>query len=98
MVKNLTFRQKVWIGAAVLAVLVAGILWESLYSLVHNKAEMHRLKAREVFLDKQYEQLSKEYELLKAKDPATMERIARTQYHMLKKGETEFRFADYDAH
>lgn len=96
MLKKLSPRQKMIAGFAALVLLVLAVLGNSLYSLTHNKTEMRHLRARAAFLEKEYERLSEELDKLRAQDPATMERIARTQYNMIKKGETQFRFADND--
>jgi len=94
--KKLSARQKMFFWVAALVLLVVAVLGNSLYSLGHNKAEIHRLQVREVRLEKDYERLKEELAKLKEQDPATLERIARTQYNMIKKGETEFRFATDD--
>ena len=98
MLKHLSARHKMIIGAVVLVVLVLAVLGNSLYSLAHNKSETYRLRARAARLDKEYEELFVRLEKLREQDPALMEHIARTQYHMTKKGETEFRFTGYDKH
>ena len=98
MFSKLSARQKMIGSVVFLAVLVVAVLGKSFYSLAHNKAEMRRLHVREARLEKEYADLSAELEKLRAKDPAVMERVARTQYDMVKKGEIQFRFSDYDQH
>ena len=98
MFKNLSPRMKmVWASVAIVLVVLA-VLGKSFYSLAHNKKETYRLQARESFLDKDYERLETELSKLREQEPATMERIARTQYNMVKKDEIQFRFAENDTH
>ena len=96
MLKNLSSRRKMIIGLVASIGLLLLVLGNSFYSLAHNKAEMYRLRSREAQLDREYTQLEEKRAKLRAQDRQLMEHIARTQYHMLKKGETEFRF-NYDA-
>ena len=98
MLKNLSPRQKMVAGFAAVVLLVLAVLGNSLYSLGHNKAEIRRLRAREIRLDQEYERLLEERSKLREQDPALLERIARTQYNMIKKGETQIRFAEDDKH
>jgi cell division protein FtsB len=98
MFKNLSPRMKmIWASVAIVLVVLA-VLGKSFYSLAHNKQETYRLQARESFLDQDYERLETELSNLREQDPATMERIARTQYNMVKKDEIQFRFAENDTH
>ena len=74
---------------------IIGICWflgNSFLNLIHNKLEQKRLTKQSAELDKQYEQLQAELELLKAQDPVYIERLARVQYNMSRPGETEYRF------
>ena len=91
--KDLLIRNRKPLLAAVLAVVaVCWFLGSSFISLIHNKIEYKNLTQLTVELDKQHEELKRRLSLLKKKDPAYMERIARVKYHMSKQGETEFRF------
>lgn len=98
MLKKLSPRQRMVAGFAALVALVVAVLGNSLYSLAHNKSEIRRLRAREALLEKEYEHLSQELTKLREQDALLLERIARTQYNMIKKGETQFRFAENDKH
>ncbi|WP_428898154.1 cell division protein DivIC [Parelusimicrobium proximum] len=64
----------------------------SLLGLIHNKRELRKLKLRNEQLDKEYADLSAQLERLEKGDPAYIEEIARVKYHLIKNGETEFRF------
>lgn len=91
---GLFFRNKkllLW-GAALIAVAVFS-LGGSFVSLVHNKLELKKLQKQSIILDEEYESLQERMTLLQNKNAAYMERLARIQYHLTKKGETEFRFS-----
>ncbi len=60
----------------------------SFLSLVHNKLELKKLARQTVELDQEYKRLTATLELLKKEDPAYLETLARTRYHMTKPGET----------
>lgn len=75
-------------AAAVVILFLGG----SFVSLAHNKMELHKLTRQSVLLDKEHEQLLAQKELLEKENPKYLEHIARTQYHLVKPGETEFRF------
>ncbi len=77
------------LGVAAVVILFLG---GSFVSLVHNKLELHKLTRQSAQLDKEHEKLLAQKELLENEDPKYLERIARTQYHLVKPGETEFRF------
>ena len=92
-VTNTLFRNKkplLW-GLALTAV-AALFLGGSFISLVHNKLEKNKLTRRSKELDVQYEQLVQKQEKLEAQDLQLLEHIARTQYHLAKPNEIEFRF------
>ena len=76
------------VGIAVLC----WFLGSSFINLVHNKIEYKRLQKLSVQLDRDYEQLQKQLELLNKQDPAYIEYLARVRYHMSQPGETEYRF------
>lgn len=78
------------IGA--LAVVVVLVLGGSFVSLAHNKMEMRKLIRQSAQLDKEHETLREQLKHLEKQDPAYIEKIARTQYNMVKPGEIEFRF------
>lgn len=75
-------------AAAVVILFLGG----SFVSLAHNKLELRKLTRRSERLDKEHEKLLAKKDLLEKEDPAYLEHIARTQYHLAKPGETEFRF------
>ena len=54
--------------------------------------EKHKLIQRSKQLDKEFEHLTQLKEKLEKQDPALIEQIARTEYHLVKPGEIEFRF------
>ena len=89
-------KQKIAVISALVLVLVVVPAFGSIYNLVHNKLELHRLTKKRDFLDKQYEELLVEKKRLEEKDPAYMELLARTRYYMVKPGEIEFRFKTDD--
>ncbi len=88
LVKN---RKPLLIGLSLLAVGLL-LLGNNLLNLWHNKTEKHRLARQSVQLDEEYQELRHTKELLDKQDPALLEKIARTQYHLAKPGEIEFRF------
>ena len=76
-------------------IIIAAVCWflvKIFSDLVHNKLEQKRLAKVSAQLDKEYEQLQQQLELLKAQDPAYIERLARVKYHMSLPNETEYRF------
>lgn len=77
------------LGAAAVVILFLG---GSFVSLAHNKLELRKLTRQSAQLDKEHGKLLAQKDLLEKKDPAYLERIARTKYHLVKPGETEFRF------
>ena len=80
------------IGVAALCIFFGG----SIFNLVHNKLELHRLTKKSAQLDRQYQQLLEEKKLLEEKNPKYMETLARTRYNMVNPGEIEFRFKNND--
>ena len=74
------------------AAVVIFLLGGSFLSLVHNKLELRKLTRQSAALDKEYEKLLAQKDLLEKEEPAYLERIARTEYHLVKPNETEFRF------
>lgn len=85
-------NRKPLLLALLAAAAVCWFLGSSFLNLVHNKLEFKRLTKLSARLDKEYEALRAELDLLEKRDPARMERIARVKYHMSREGETEFRF------
>ena len=94
--KKLTTKQKMLFSIVGIILFAASLLGSSIYSLIHNKLEMRRLQKRQIQLDKQYEELQVRLKELEQQDPAYLERLARTQYNMVKPGEIEFRFEPHD--
>lgn len=92
MAKKLSLKTKAILSAAGIIVIASCWLGGSVYNLLHNKWELHRLTQKQAQLDEQYQQLLTEKKLLEEKDPQYMELLARTRYHMVKPGEIEFRF------
>lgn len=92
MSNKLSAKQKIVVISALVLGLVVVPAFGSIYNLVHNKLELRRLTKKRDFLDKQYQELLAEKKRLENKDPAYMELLARTRYHMVKPGEIEFRF------
>jgi len=91
--KDLLIRnRKFLLGVFIVGVLCCFFLGNSILNLIDNKREQRRLTKLSAQLDKEYEQLHAQLELLKAQDPAYIERIARTQYNMAAPDETEYRF------
>ena len=91
-----TVHQRILFTGAVLLVVFVLPIFSSILSLWHNKAELRRLTRKRDQLDARYEQLLAEKKRLEEQDPAYMEKLARTQYHMIKPGEIEYRFSPHD--
>ena len=92
-VKTVLVKNRKLLLCAFLA--VAAFCWflgNSFLNLIHNKLEQKRLTKLSAQLDKEYEQLQAQLDLLKAQDPAYIERLARVEYNMSRTGETEYRF------
>ncbi len=98
MFKKLSAKQKVLFTFVAAVALVGLLLGGSIFNLIHNKLELRRLTKRREYLDTQYQQLLAEKKLLQEQDPAYMELLARTRFHMVKPGEIEFRFSNDDKH
>lgn len=84
-------KKPLLVGLCLLAV---AALWVggSVVSLVHNKLEKRKLMHQTVALEQEYQTLLQTKKLLEAQDPVLLEKIARTQYHLAKPKEIEFRF------
>ena len=78
-------------GISLLAVAVL-LLGGNLISLAHNKIELRRLHRQNIRLDEEYQTLVKTKKQLQQEDPVLLEKLARTQYHLAKPDEIEFRF------
>lgn len=74
------------------AAVVILFLGGSFINLVHNKLELRKLTRQNAQLDAEHEKLLAQKKLLEKEDKKYLEHIARTQYHLIKPGETEFRF------
>lgn len=87
-------HQKALVGVAVITLVVLLVVGGSIYNLVHNQREKHRLLKKQARLEEEYSRLVVVKEKLENGDLALLEQIARTQYHLAKPGEIEFRFTD----
>ena len=96
MLDKLTPKQKMLLSAVAIILLCVFVLGSSIVSLLHNKLEMRRLAQRQRTLEKQYEVLQVRLQELQQQDPQVLETLARSEYHMVKPGEIEFRFANDD--
>lgn len=85
-------KKKLLLWCISIAAVVLVIFGGSFFNLVHNKLELKKLNKQTVQLEKDFQALSVELELLQKQDPVYLEKLARTRYHMTKPGETEFRF------
>lgn len=85
-------NKKPLLWGITLTAVVLLFLGGSFLSLAHNKLEKLKLSKRSVKLDQEYKQLSQLKEQLEAEDLKLIEKIARTEYHLVKPGEVEFRF------
>ncbi len=85
-------NRKPLLLALLAAAAVSWFLGSSFINLIHNKLEYKRLTRLSAQLDKEYEALQAQRELLEKQDPQYIEKIARVQYHMSLPGETEYRF------
>lgn len=90
--ETLARNKKPLLVALMATAVVFWFLGSSFLSLVHNKLEFKRLTKLSARLDKEHEALQERLSLLKKRDPAYMERLARVKYHMSAPGEVEFRF------
>ena len=88
LVKN----RKLLLWAFLAVVAFCWFLGNSFLNLIHNKLEQKRLTKVSAQLDKEYDQLQAQLDLLKAQDPVYIEGLARVQYNMSRSGETEYRF------
>ena len=88
---KLLFKKSLLLTLGAAAV-VMFLLGGSFLSLVHNKLALRKLTRQSAALDKEHETLLAQKDLLEKEDPAYLERIARTEYHLVKPNETEFRF------
>lgn len=61
-------------------------------SIIFNTLEIKKLSRENIKLDKEFADLNKQLDKLKANDTAYLEHLARTKYHLAKKDEIEFRF------
>jgi len=84
--------KKLFISIGIAIGICVVLLGGSVGNLIHNKREMYKLIRRQAQLDKQYEELKRQLELLQQQDRATLEDLARTQYNMAGANEIEFRF------
>ena len=87
-----TLLQKPLLLTLLAAAVVILCLGGSFVNLVHNKLELRKLTRQSAQLDKEHDELLAQKDLLEKEDPAYLEHIARTEYHLVKPGETEFRF------
>ena len=85
-------NRKPLLLALLAAAAVSWFLGSSFINLIHNKLEYKRLTRLSAQLDKEYEALQAQRELLEKQDPQYIEKIARVKYHMSLPGETEYRF------
>ena len=56
--------------------------------------EKNKLMRRSKQLDVEFEKLQQLKTKLEQEDPELIEQLARTQYHLVKPGEVEFRFTE----
>lgn len=85
--------KKIKLTHIVLLIMAGVILLDgSLFNLIHNKKETHKLQKQRAELDAEYVRLGAELELLQKQDPQYLEELARGKYHMSKPSETEIRF------
>ena len=87
-------NKKPLLWGLALAAVVVLFLGGSFLSLAHNKVEKRKLSLRSKQLDKEFERLTQLKEKLEKEDPSLIEQIARTEYHLVKPGEIEFRFTE----
>jgi cell division protein FtsB len=68
----------------------------SIFELRATRAQLHEEEARLQEVSERIDSLAAQAELLE-NDPATIERVAREQYGMIRDGETLYRFADAES-
>ncbi|MBO7238764.1 MAG: septum formation initiator family protein [Elusimicrobiaceae bacterium] len=85
-------NRKVLLWACIAVAALCWFLGKNFTDLIHNKLEQKRLAKVSAQLDQEHEQLQAQLDLLKAQDPAYIERLARVEYNMSLPGETEYRF------
>ncbi len=90
--ETLRRNKKPLLWGIFLTAVVILFLGGSFVSLIHNKIEKYKLSERTKQLDKDFDRLTQLKEKLEQEDPQLIEQIARTEYHLVKPGEIEFRF------
>ena len=85
------YKKSLLVGCVLLLVL-ALFLGGSILNLFHNKLEKRKLTRQSAKLDAEYKELQSLKNRLDAHDVELLEDIARTQYHLAKPDEVEFRF------
>jgi cell division protein FtsB len=86
------FKSKKNILILAATVMAAVLIFnKSFFGLIHNMLMIQKLNKENAAIDKEYEQLSVEYEKIQNGDASYLEETARTKYHMSLKGEIEFR-------
>ncbi len=87
-------NKKLLLWGLALTGIVVLFLGGSFLSLAHNKMEKNKLMRRSKQLDVEFEKLQQLKTKLEQEDPELIEQLARTQYHLVKPGEVEFRFTE----
>ena len=87
-------NKKPLLWGVFLTAVVMLFLGGSFLSLAHNKKEKYKLSQYTKKLDNDFVRLTQLKEKLEKEDPELIEQIARTEYHLVKPGEIEFRFTE----
>ncbi len=91
--KDLLIKNRKLLLWLLLAVILFCIfLGNNFLNLIDNKREQGRLTKHSVQLDKEYEELQTQLQLLKDQDPVYIEKVARVEYNMSAPDEIEYRF------
>lgn len=86
------FKKKRNIFFTVLLLVIIFLLCNSSFmALMHNSFTIRRLTKKSIALDKQYEELTKEYQEILSGKTNYIEDNARVKYNMASPGEIEFR-------
>ena len=89
--KKLFKNKKNIIILAIFLIFLAILGGGSFIDLIHNSFTIRKLSKKSALLDKQYQDLTKEYQEILDGKTNYIEDNARVKYHMAKPGEIEFR-------
>ena len=89
--KKLSKKKRNIFFTALLLIIVFLLCNNSFMALMHNSFTIRRLTKKSILLDKQYEELTKEYQEILSGKTNYIEDNARVKYNMSRPDEIEFR-------